>query len=77
MRCPYLSPPTDRQHHRDEIVPGTCRDPVSGLSRAPGFWEYWNRCTSLKHLRCPRYRRHQQTRTTGSVEAQYPLRRSA
>jgi len=77
MRCPYLHRPTDLDVHHGEIVPATCRDPVSGLSRAPGFWEYWNRCTSLKHLRCPRYRRHQQTRTTGSVEAQYPLRRSA
>ncbi len=22
------------------------------------FWEYWNRCTTVKHIRCPVYRRH-------------------
>ncbi len=54
MRCPYLW----QADPEGQVVPGLCRDPVSGLTTVPGFWEYWNRCTTAKHIRCPVYRRH-------------------
>jgi hypothetical protein len=65
--CPYIWRQADLQ---EQMVPGTCRDPVSGLSQTPGFWEYWNRCLSPKHIRCRRFRRYQRQR-------QSSLRRSA
>lgn len=53
--CPYL----ERQADLDEtLVPAHCRDPASMSRTIPGFWEYWNRCLTVKHIHCPRYRRH-------------------
>jgi hypothetical protein len=77
MKCPYLLWPTGPQGHDDQLVPACCRDPVSGFSTLPGFWEYWNRCTTTKHILCRRYRRHQRQRPPEPLEARSSLRRSA
>lgn len=53
--CPYLHRQPDLA---GTLVPAHCGDPGSRLSTVPGFWEYWNRCTTGKHIRCPLYRRH-------------------
>jgi hypothetical protein len=58
MSCPYLCRQADPNASHDRVIPALCRDPLSGLGIVPGFWHYWNRCTTPKHLRCPRYRRH-------------------
>jgi hypothetical protein len=76
MNCPYLLGPTDPVHD-DQLVPARCRDPVSGSSVLPGFWEYWNRCTTLKHIACRRYRRYKRQSPPGQFEARSSLRRSA
>ncbi|HET7853123.1 MAG TPA: hypothetical protein VFM04_01520 [Candidatus Methylomirabilis sp.] len=77
MNCPYLLCPTDPQVHDDQLVPARCGDPVSGFSILPGFWEYWNRCRTSKHILCRRYRRHQRHSAPGQLEARSSLRRSA
>jgi hypothetical protein len=77
MHCPYLFSPSDPQADDDQLVPARCRDPVSGFSTLPGFWEYWNRCTTLKHILCRRYRRHERQSPRVQFEARSPLRRSA
>ncbi len=71
--CPYLQPHADFDVH---VVPAYCRDPGSGLTSFGGFWEYWNRCTTIKHIRCPLYRRYQRQRAPGLTEARSSLRRS-
>ncbi len=53
--CPCLHRQPDLE---GTLVPAYCRNPVSILSTVPGFWEYWNRCTTVKHIRCLLYRRH-------------------
>lgn len=53
--CPYLHRQPDLE---ETLVPAYCRDPASRVRTVPGFWEYWNRCTTAKHIRCPLYRRH-------------------
>ncbi len=71
--CPYL------QQHADfdvQVVPAYCHDPSSGLTSFRGFWEYWNPCTTIKHIRCPLYRRYQRQRAPGLTKARSLLRRS-
>jgi hypothetical protein len=77
MNCPFIFWPTDPQGLEDQLVPACCRDPVSGFSTPPGFWEYWNRCTTHKHILCRRYRHHQRQSPSGPLEARSSLRRSA
>jgi hypothetical protein len=77
MGCPYLSRPADTPQGPDRVVPGICRDSTSGFSTVPGFWQYWNRCTTSQYIRCPWYRRHQQLRATAQLEGDPSLRRCA
>lgn len=75
--CPYLWRSATREEQEDPVVPGTCRDPLSGARMVPGFWEYWNRCTTTKHILCRRYRRHRRQGVAGRAVAYTRLRRSA
>ncbi len=52
--CPYFWRQADAQ---EWVIPGYCRDLASGFTKVPGFWEYWNRCTTVKHILCRQYRR--------------------
>jgi hypothetical protein len=51
--CPFL---WEQEKLRDRVIHGYCRDPQTGVMWIPGFWEYWNRCRSEKHIVCRRYR---------------------
>lgn len=51
--CPFL---WERGESRDLVIRGYCRDPQTGTTWIPSFWEYWNRCRSGRHIACRRYR---------------------
>lgn len=72
--CPYLWRQADV---REQVIPGFCQDPLSGIRKIPGFWEYWNRCATAKHIVCRRYRRFRQSETAIQSAAPSSLRRSA
>lgn len=72
--CPYLGRQADV---REQVIPGFCQDPLSGVRKSPGFWEYWNRCTMAKHIVCLRYRRFRQSEIAIQCAAPSSLRRSA
>lgn len=63
--CPYLW----QVDLEDRVVQGYSRDPVSGLTTVPGFWEYWNRCQTAKYVICPLYRRHRRQMLQAGKEA--------
>jgi hypothetical protein len=78
MRCPYFGRQADPGAGANPLVPGTCGDRGSGISGVPGFWHYWNRCTTDRYFRCPLYRRHQRGRTeTRDARLPMNMKRSA
>jgi hypothetical protein len=51
--CPFL---WERGESPGRVIQGYCRDPQTGATWIPSFWDFWNRCRSERYILCRRYR---------------------